>query len=69
VTGLDGAVSLPPPPQVAPAGGSMVVAPAACAAAVPASTEAGERHAAGASVLALAGAIAAAADFSASENG
>ena len=47
----------------------MVVAPAACAAAVPASTEAGERHAAGASVLALAGAIAAAAAFSASENG
>jgi len=69
VTGLDGAASLAPRPLVAPAGGSMIVAPVAGAAAIPASTEAGDRHAAGASVLELAGAGAAAAAFSASVNG
>jgi len=69
VTGLDGAASLAPPPQVAPAGGSMVVAPIAGAAAIPASPEAGDRHVAGASVLQLAGAVAAAAAFFVSVNG
>ena len=69
MTGLDGAASLAPPQQVAPAGGSMVVAPVAGAAAIPASTEAGDGHVAGASVLELAGAGEAAAAFSASENG
>jgi len=47
----------------------MVVAPVAGAAAIPASTEAGDGHVAGASVLELAGAGEAAAAFSASENG
>jgi len=47
----------------------MIVAPVAGAAAIPASTKAGDRHAAGASVLVLAGAGAAAAAFSASVNG
>jgi len=69
VTNLDGAASLPSPPQVAPAGGSVVVVPAAGAVAVQASTEAGDRHASGASVLALAGAGAAEAAFSTSGNG
>jgi len=47
----------------------MIVAPVAGAAAIHASTEAGDRKAAGASVLELAGAGAAAAAFSASVNG
>jgi len=69
VTGLDGAASLAPRPLVTPAGGGMIVAPVAGAAAKPASTESGDRHAADASVLELAGAGAAAAAFSASVNG
>ena len=69
VTELDVSASLAPPAQVAPAGGSMVVAPIVGAAAIPASTEAGYRHAAGASVLQLAGAVAAAAAFPVSLNG
>jgi len=69
VTGLEGAASLAPRPLVASAGGSMIVAPVGDATAIPAATEAGDRHAAGASVLELAGAGAAAAAFSASVKG
>jgi len=46
----------------------MIVAPVAGAAAIPASTEAGDRHVADASVLELAGAGKTAATFSASVN-